>query len=207
MKNSNNDDESKFWQVLEKNRLVDLSQFHRPGFFDEVPLYTRYADIAFLAKHSSAEASAILMRFALKFLRSVICYEEHDAPFFAAVTVSDFSEGDPIVPNLFVWSKPIRELLEKLSLEEPSTSFAKKVKRWVSQAHLPHSHAILEEKSTTSDFPRAFIAPALPPYPGFVQIYKFCRFRDTTEEQAKRPKKTKWRSIDAPWSPSQDEKN
>lgn len=195
MKNNNNY-ESRFWQILEKNRLVDLSQFHKPDFFEEVPLYTRYADISFLTDYSSDEASALLLRFALKFLRSVISYEEHDTPFFAAITVSDFSAGDPIVPNLFVWSNPVSELYEKLSLQAATTPFAKKIKRFVSQSHLPDVYEVLEDLLTTPDFPRAFVAPALPPYHGFVPIYMFCKTGKLEPVRASQRMKRKWPVFD-----------
>ena len=189
MKNNSNY-ESLFWQILEKNRLVDLSQFHRSDFFEEVPLYTRYADISFLSDYSRDEAGAILLRFALKFLRSVVSYEEHETPFFAAITVSDFSEDDPVVPNLFVWSKPVLELYEKLILKTAKTPFGKNIKRLVSQIHLPDLYEVLEDTSTNAEFPRAFVAPAFPPYHGFVPIYLFCEPRGVVQEQSwrKQPK-------------------
>jgi hypothetical protein len=175
MKNTNdNDHDAMFWRMLEKNRLVDLSQFHKPDFFEEVPLYSRYADVSFLADYSADEASVVLLKLALKFLKSVVSYEEHDTPFFAAITVADFSPGDPIVPNLFVWSQPILGLYEKLKLHETTTPFGKKIKRYVSQAHLPDLYEVFEDPATVPDCPRAFVAPSLPPYHGFVPIYMFC---------------------------------
>jgi hypothetical protein len=191
MKKSDNHYESRFWQILEKNRLVDLSQFHKPHFFEEVPLYSRLADVSFLSEHSADEASAIVLRFALKFLKSVISYEQHDTPFFAAITVSNFSEGDPIVPNLFVWSNPLRELYDKLTLNAATTPFGEKIKRLVSQLHLPDRLFVFDDTSTTADISRAFIAPALPPYDGFVPIYMFCKAWKLIEEQVPRRKQPK----------------
>ena len=37
--------ESLLWQVLTKQRLADFSQFYAAGFFDEIPFYSRYADV------------------------------------------------------------------------------------------------------------------------------------------------------------------
>ncbi len=112
MKNTN-DHDSMFWRMLEKNRLVDLSQFHKPDFFEEVPLYSRYADVSFLADHSADEASIVLLKLSLKFLKSVVSYEEHDTPFFAAITVADFSPGDPMVSQTCSFGlNPVRELYE-----------------------------------------------------------------------------------------------
>src|SRR5260221_315470 len=94
--------ESKLWAVLTKEQLVDLSQFHRSGFFDEVPLFSRESDIDFLSAHPSHEANRILLGFALKFLKSVVSYEEHRSQFVAAVTVWEPAEDDRVIPNLFV---------------------------------------------------------------------------------------------------------
>jgi len=168
MKHANNH-ESLFWQMLEKNRLVDLSQFHKPGFFEEVPLYSRFADVAFLEDYRPDEANAMLLRFSLKYLRSLISYEEHVTPFLAAITVSNFSPGDPIVPNLFVWSRPVPELYDKLRLSEPSTPFSKRIKRFVSRSDAHDRHAVLQD----TEMARVFVAPSVPPYPGFVPIYVF----------------------------------
>jgi len=174
MKNSH-DDESMFWRMLEKNRLVDLSQFHKADFYEEVPLCSRIEDIAFLADYSADDASFKLLRFALKFLKSVVSYEQHDAPYFAAITVAEISPGDPIIPSLFVWFRPILDLFEQLKLSEPATPFGRKIKRFVAQLDLPDRHEVFEDLLTVPDSPREFIAPSLPPYRGFVPVYTFCK--------------------------------
>ena len=38
--------ESKFWDILAKEHLVDLSQFHKSRFFDEVPLFVPVHEVA-----------------------------------------------------------------------------------------------------------------------------------------------------------------
>ncbi len=172
MKNSN-DYESKLWKLLEKEGLTDLSQFHKPRFFDEVPLYSRDSDVAFFRNATGAQASDTLLSFALKYLRSVISYEEHDMPYFAAITVWNFSEDDPIVPNLFVWSGPIKKLEETLTLNGVTTSFGKRIKRIVSRLRLQERFEVLEERSTMSNTTRVFIAPSPIPYPGFVPLNTF----------------------------------
>ena len=176
--------ERELWRILEKNRLGDLSQYHVPNFYDEVPLYTRLADISFLSDGSTDRANAILLRFALKFLKSVISYEEHDSPFFAAITVSEYAPGEPIVPNLFVWSDPALALYEKLTLVEATTPIGKKIKRQVGRLDLPDLYAVFEEAGTTPESPRVFISPLHPPYPGFVPVYMFCKHRNDIVQAA-----------------------
>jgi Immunity protein 15 len=172
MNNSNNN-ESMLWKVLEKEGLADLSQFHKPRLFDEVPLFSRLSDISFLADLDSDEASAVLLRFGLKFLKSVIAYEEHRTPYFAALTIWSFSEDDPVVPNLFVWSDSISKLYDKLTLHVATTRFGKAIKRLVSQLRLPDPFEVREDTSTAPDMSRVFIGPSLPPYQNFVPLYTF----------------------------------
>lgn len=167
--------EAHFWKMLEKSRLVDLSQYHQPDFYEEVPLYSRYADIAYLKQCSTAEASAILLRFSLRFLSAVISYEEHESDFFAAITASHTSLDEPIVPRIFVWSRPIAELYEKLKLKEPATPFGKSMKRVLSDLRLLTRHELLEETQALEEGSRVFVSPALPPYRGFVPIYLFAQ--------------------------------
>src|SRR5882672_6416830 len=163
--NDHNQYDSVFWEILEKERLVDLSQFHKPDFFEEVPLFSREADLAFLSAYGGDRANAILLGFALKFLKAVISYEEHRMPYFAAITVWDFSGADVVVPNLFVWSGPVRRLEKKLTLVVPGTAFGRKIKRLVSKQGIRGPFEVLEEVATEPGTSRLFIAPSKPPYP------------------------------------------
>ena len=162
--------DSKLWEVLGKERLVDLSQFHKPRLFEEVPLYSRESEIAFLADCTKSRADGILLDFAVKFLRAVISYEEHRTPYFAAITVWNFTETDPIVPNLFVWSGPVKPLKDKLRLDVPATHFGKRLQRLASRLRLRAPVDVLEDTLTTPDMSRVFIAPVKPPYGGFVPL-------------------------------------
>lgn len=170
MKTANNY-ESQLWKLLEKQQLADLSRYHQPGFFDEVPLYSRESDIDFLPANEK-EATAILLRFALKFLKSVVAYESHRTGYVAAITVWDFSDA-PIVPNLFVWCAPVRELKKKLVLQTVTTAFGKRIKRMVPRPRLDDPFEVLEDVSTVPDSTRLFFAPARPSYAGFVTLDQF----------------------------------
>ncbi len=166
--NKINSYESRLWNLLEEEKLADLSQFHQRGFFDEVPLYSRESDIDFLPGGANA-ASEILLRFALKFLKSVVAYEEHRTGYFAAVTIWGFSDA-PLVPNLFVWCGAVRELVNKLTLNDVKTPFGKQIKRLVPRLRLSDQFEVLEDTSTNPDAARVFIAPAQPPYQGFMSL-------------------------------------
>jgi hypothetical protein len=163
--------ESRLWKLLEGEKLADLSQFHQRGFFDEVPLYSRESDIQFLPQEAANE---ILLRFALKFLKAVVAYEEHRWGFFAAITVWSFTP-DPLVPNLFVWCEAGRNLEQKLALEAVATPFGKQIKKRIQRLRLGTTFEVLEEAATLPDATRVFIAPAKPPYQGFAAPDTFRR--------------------------------
>jgi len=171
--NNVDDYESRFWDILKREHLVDFSQFHKSGFFDEVPLFSRDSDLEFLAKLTGDRANAILLNFALKFFKSVVSYEEHRRAFFAAITVWSGSESDPIVPNLFVWSGPIGRLEKKLVLIDARSPFGKQIKGMVSKLGLRNRFDVLEDSSTEPDMQRVFISQSIRPYPSFVPLSKF----------------------------------
>ncbi len=173
--NNNANYESKLWDILAKEHLVDLSQFHSSPFFDEVPLFSRQSDIEFLSRYPEDEASVILLRFALKFFNSVVSYEKHRAAYFAAITVWNHLETDPFIPNLFVCSGRIPWLKKKLVLNEATTPFGKRIKRFVSRVDLGVRFEVLEDTSTDRDMQRIFISQLVQPYPSFVPLTKFRR--------------------------------
>jgi hypothetical protein len=178
MERMNKQYESRLWGLLEKDKLTDLSQFHQPGSFDEVPLFSRETEIEFLLKDDTA--SEILLRFALKFLKAVISYEQHPRGYFAAITVWSLS-ADPLVPNLFVWCGDVGELKEKLPLDAATTSFAKQIKKLVSKLQLGEKFQIREDTVTVPDATRVFIAPERPPYQGFVPLTAFRKAAKTAK--------------------------
>jgi len=171
MSNSENY-ESKLWAVLAKEQLVDLSQFHRSGFFDEVPLFSRESDIDFLSDRPNHEANGILLGFALKFLRSVVSYEEHRSQFVAAITVRGSAEDDRVIPSLFVWSGSVHKLRSRLALGPPTTPFAKKIKQMVSHRHTHDGFEVLQDTTTEPSETRVFISFAQPPYRSFVPLHE-----------------------------------
>ncbi len=162
--------ESRLWQLLEEEKLTDLSQFHHRGFFDEVPLFSRESQLRFLAD-TKQDINEILLTFALKFLKSVIAYESHRAGYFAAITARGPS-ADPILPCLFVWCGPCPELLEKLALSDVKSPFGKQIKKQVQTIRLDES-IVVREELTIPEAPRAFIAPAQAPYQGFMSLDAF----------------------------------
>jgi hypothetical protein len=161
--------ENRLWKILEKEQLADLSQFHKRGACDEVPLFSRESDIEFLWKEEGRAANAILLQFALKFLKAVIAYEEHRSGYFAAITVWSIA-AEPLVPHLFVWCKNVRQLKKSLVLDTAANPFAKQISKLVSRLHLGERFETCQDASFLADATRVFIAPQSPPYDGFLTL-------------------------------------
>ena len=165
--------ESRLWDVLAAEHLVDLSQFHRARTFDEVPLFSRASEIDFLAGYARDRADAILLDFALKFFTAAVAYEEHRTPYFAAITAWSSPEKEWVIPNFFVWSNPIGPLQNKLALHQVTTPFGKRMRRLITKKKRPIGFDVLEDNSTDVAETRVFISFAQPPYKAFVTLDRF----------------------------------
>ncbi len=175
--------ESKFWKILEKEGLADLSQFHRFGFFDEVPFYSRLSQVSFLRGLSRDGADRVLLKFALKFLKALIWYETPQWPFLASITVWNESEDEPIVPSLFICSGNVTEHLgERLALRQPKKAATKRIRALVKQLRMVDALNVLEDDSTMADRTRAFVGYTVPPYPNIVPLHVF--EKETDKQQA-----------------------
>ncbi|ODT96809.1 MAG: hypothetical protein ABS79_07815 [Planctomycetes bacterium SCN 63-9] len=165
--------DANFWDILTRGRLVDLSQFHKPDAFEEVPLFTRYSELDFLNGKTSSEINSILLRFALKFLKTIILYEEHRTHYLAAITIWEpLDSDDPIVPNLFFWSGKadrVKNLKKQLPLDRVSTPFGRKIKQLAGAGAHPRFD-VLEDHSTIPGESRIFVSLGQRPYPSFLTL-------------------------------------
>jgi len=170
--------ETEFWDILTRAKLANLSQFHKPNVFEEVPLYTRYSDLEFLKAQSTPIVNATVLGFALKFLNSVISYQQHRSSYFASITVWEpLDVADPIVPNLFFWSgnaERAKRFKKQLVLDRITTPFGKLIKQLVGAGTHPR-FSVLEDRSTLPDECRVFISLAQRPYPSFLPLEELRR--------------------------------
>ena len=113
------------------------------------------------------------MEFALKFLKSVIAFEQHRGGYFSAITLWDFSDAR-FVPNLFVWCRAVRGLKEKLPLKQIKKPFSKRIMKLVSNLRLGDKFNVLEDSMTDPDTTRVFISLMVKPYEGFVTLDQLC---------------------------------
>jgi hypothetical protein len=172
----NGDYESKLWKVVEKEGLADLSQYHRDGYFDEAPLYSRFKDVAFLREFGSEQADAALLRFALKFLKALIWYEIPEQPFLAALTIWNNPDDELIVPNLFVCSGIVQKWVgDNLALHPAKAAGSKRIEKLLSRLHMVEPFQALEDSSTELDMTRVFIGYSIPPYPNVVPLHALAK--------------------------------
>jgi hypothetical protein len=172
----NGEFESRMWRVLEKEKLADLSQYHRPGFFDEVPLYSRFADVSFLSRLNRDQADAFLLSFGIKFLKALIWYEIPRQPFVASLTIWNNPDDSLIVPHVLVCSGQVRKrLAERLALHPVRGAPAKRILRLFSRLRFPDPLQVLEDHSTSMEMSRVFIGYKTAPFPKMIPIQSFER--------------------------------
>ncbi len=154
----NGDFESKLWKVLEKEQLADLSQYHRFGFFDEVPLYSRLSQVSFLSNLGREKANGVLLAFGIKFLNALVGYDAPQWPFLASLTIWDEAGEGLIVPNIFVCSGPVEEeLRSQLRLHAVKAAFSRRIKKLLTRLRMTDLFQVLEDDSTLAEMTRAFI--------------------------------------------------
>jgi hypothetical protein len=161
------------WQVIRSEQLTDLSQFHRPNFHDEVPLYSRYEQLVFLRHLSIQDIDQVLIAFSVRFLRAVVSYQETRTPYFAAITVWNLSDHEAIVPSLFFWSGQIKPLKQALSLKPVVNDWGKRLQNIVEEEDMSKKLLVLQDVDTEPGVSRVFISYKKPPYKAFVPLGRF----------------------------------
>jgi Immunity protein 15 len=114
----------------------DLSKFDRlmgyHGYFDELPLFTRYAEVSFLHELPVAERNRILIRAAVAHLGVILdysrtFYEGRDHDYFCAVTVTGWeyvAEGDVVIPR-FWYANPSHGVFDYVKLDPPDSEYSR----------------------------------------------------------------------------------
>lgn len=143
--------------VLREEKLDDRSQFFDvPGFFDEIPLYSRYRQISFLKKHG--DPSGLLLEFALEYLESVIRARRSPTECFAAITAVEHEEAEFLVPRIYICHGRIRSRLRSLHLARPVSRFAMGLKRSLSTLKSSARYALAQDTISAPGNIRAFVS-------------------------------------------------
>lgn len=167
-----------FRRVLGEQKLDDLSQFQRVGFFDEVPLFSRYAQIAFLDDQDRDRANETLLELGLEYLDRIYCeFQAPEGSFFAGLTAYAPAEGDYLQPSIFVYHGLIGEhLLGRLNLSAPDSVFG----AWVARHVGDRPYAVMQDTETVPGEVRVFIGLARPLPPRWIGLDELSALRRTS---------------------------
>lgn len=141
--------------VLQEEALDDRSQFDMPGFFDEIPLYSRYRQVTFLTKHGDADE--LLIEFALEYLESVVRAKRSSTECFAAITFVEQDGAEFLVPCIYVCNGRIRKRLRSLRLARALSKFAVALKKSLSILKSAPRYAVAQDTISAPGNVRVFI--------------------------------------------------
>jgi hypothetical protein len=177
----------KFLRVLKEERLDDPAQFFRAGFFDEIPLYSRYSQLSFLEQLPRDRANATLVRLSLDFLHRLTRSSVPSAGFLAAVTFNRYSKQEYLVPNVFVCHGKIDELIKGgLVLRAPGSVLASRLIETLGEVSDARRYLVLQDTQTIPREPRVFIGLRRHPHPLMVGIDALSPAREPENGRATR---------------------
>jgi hypothetical protein len=162
----------RFAAVLKAELLADIpSSFRDPTFFDEVPLYSRYAQIDFLKEYGDVDQ--LLLELSLEYLQRVESeLALSKSKRFMAITVVRDDANETIVPSIFVCNSKARVRLKGLHLLPPSKGLGEYIKILMQKIGRVQDYDILEDRATVPDDVRVFISSKTPPH-GMVGLEGF----------------------------------
>jgi hypothetical protein len=146
----------RFESVLKEEQLDDRTFLDAAGFFDELPLYSRYRQIAFLSRYG--DVNELLLKLSLNYLDSIIDQKRSLAECFAAITVWDHGNTEYIVPNIFVCNGWISRRLSRLRLAPADSAFAKSLSRTLKVANGSSEFVLAQDTISSPGSTRVFIA-------------------------------------------------
>jgi hypothetical protein len=166
--------ESALWTVLQEEGLGDLSRFHRSGFFDEVPLFSRFEQVSFLEEVRPTRGNRMLLEFGLKVLSAIAAYDCSKRPFFAALTFWDEMAAPWLVPHLFVCCGEVNDKVRgKLTLAPCAAPFSLRMERWLTDSDPDGRFQIYEDRATEPNLIRVVIGHREPLFPQMTTVDSF----------------------------------
>lgn len=155
---------TEFETVLRRRHMADpASTFADPGFFDEIPLYSRYREVDFLERYG--DVNLLLVELSLDYLQRVASeIPVVKAKRFLAITVISDDEDEYIVPSVFICNRKVKTQLKDLHLSSPSKGLGKRIEALVKAAKLQTTFSVLEDRCTVPGDVRVFIGYKSPPH-------------------------------------------
>ena len=155
-----------FRSILAEEGLLNLSQFDEPGFFDELPLYSRISQLEFLLDGGtplSGDIDRAVIAFSLDYLDLLLQDARPRGSFLAALTFLKPSKDDPIVPSIFVCQGHVEErLVGRLVLDAPKDPLAEDVKAHLAGPGDSVSYDVLQDTRTVPGECRVFVGRRFP---------------------------------------------
>jgi Immunity protein 15 len=120
-----------FEQLVRVEGLDRLDDLMVTSLFEEVPLYSRYAHVAFLDPLPVAERNRLLIRAAAWYLPVILAhaaasYAGRDHDYFCMLAVSSWDDfdGGGLVSPAFWYTNPSRGVLDQLRREPPTSPYS-----------------------------------------------------------------------------------
>jgi len=154
-----------FRRLLTQEGLDDLPKLLTPREWDEVPLFSRHARLAFLGGLDPSEQSRVLLGAALDHLRLVIAHRDASCPrTLVMVSITGWDEfgagveaPEPLQPHFWITSDPERDL-KTFRVRLGFTERARHVAGWLRDIGRLGEHVVLEPMSPTPEVPRVYVA-------------------------------------------------
>lgn len=143
-----------FEAVLRQEALDDRAQFDVPGYFDELPLFSRYQQMSFLPRQGPVD---LLIQLALDYLDSIVLAKRSAAHCFLAITVRQNAERAMIVPGIFVCNGWVTRRLRALRLARAESPLADLLKSSLCAQSLSSKFALAQDNLSSPGLPRIFI--------------------------------------------------
>jgi hypothetical protein len=154
-------DRRRFERILRSERLNDPSVFLEVGFFDEVPLYSRFRQVSFLDELGPEGRDQAIVEFALEYLGRVSesLKEKGQANALVSLTFREDEKEDPLVPCVFVCYGDVdRSLRGRLRLRPARSRLAGRIRKALRGLGRIGGFILLEENETDPGNPRVFLS-------------------------------------------------
>jgi hypothetical protein len=172
----------RFEAVLRQEALADRTMYDAPGFFDELPLYSRYRQIVFLSRFG--DVNDLLVELSVDYLQSIVQTKRSSAECFAAITLMDYADAEFVVPNIFVCNGWLARRLRRLRLAPPASRFAKSLQRYLGRANLATRFAVAQDTLSSPGNIRLFLGYRKPPAEHIVPLPALAKILTTSTRAA-----------------------
>jgi hypothetical protein len=144
-------------RLAKRHGWDDLASFSEPGFVGELPLYSRYQEIAFLEEFDRDFADAVMVSYGLETIDLLVNRIAFTEPFLLALTLERAEPTWPMVPKLFLCHRTDCDKLgDHLLLGPPRGPFADRVLDIIGKRE--KSLQVLQDDVTDKSQPRLFVA-------------------------------------------------